>query len=174
MLLAPALLAVLLAFPLGRGWLAAAGAATLAVVVVSMGFEWHLRGDGEGAFRVMTYNAKAAAALERPGGVAALIAEVAAHRPDVLVMQDANGVRHWPAAERQALIAGLQEVHAQGQYFIAARFPARCAEAQADSGAGPLTYVGCSVEAPTGALDLITLHFESPRSGLVAARHEGV
>jgi len=174
MLLAPALLAAALALPLGRGWLAAAGAATLAVLVVSMGFEWHLRGDRDGAFRIMTYNAKAAAALERPGGVAALIAEVAAHRPDVLLMQDANGVRHWPPDDRQALVAGLHEVHAQGQYFIASRFPARCVEAQAESSIGPLTYVRCSVEPPAGAFDLITVHFESPRSGLVAARHEGL
>jgi len=173
-LLAPALFAVVLALPLGRGWLAAAGAATLAVLVVSMGFEWHLRGDRDGAFRIMTYNAKAAAALERPGGVAALIAEVAAQRPDVLVMQDANGVRHWPGDDRQALVAGLHEAHAQGQYFVASRFPARCAEAQVESAVGPLTYVRCSVEPPTGAFDLITVHFESPRSGLVAARHEGL
>ena len=177
MLLAPALLAVLLALPLGRGWVAAASTATLAVVLVSMGFEWHLRGDPEGAFRVMTYNAKAATALERPGGVAALIAEVAAQHPDVLVMQDANGVRHWPAEDRRALVADLHEVHAQGQYFIASRFPARCAEAQAPSDVsdvGPLTYVRCAVQAPTGGFDLVTVHFESPRSGLVAARHEGL
>jgi predicted extracellular nuclease len=90
-------------------------------------------------------------------------------------MQDANGVRHWPADDRRALVAGgLQEVHAQGQYFVASRFPARCAEAQVDSGAGPLTYVRCSVESPTGTFDLITVHFESPRSGLVATRHEGI
>jgi len=30
------------------------------------------------------------------------------------------------------------------------------------------------VEAPTGGFDLVTVHFESPRSGLVAARHEGL
>lgn len=173
-LLAPALLAVLLALPLGRAWLAAALVATLAVVVVAMGFEWHLRGDPDGAFRVVTYNAKAATALEHPGGVAALIAEVRAQHPDVLVMQDANGVRHWRVEERQALLAGLHEAYAEGQYIVASRFPARCAGTQVESGAGSLAYVRCTVERAAGAFDLITVHFESPRSGLLAARREGL
>ncbi len=173
-LLAPALLAVLLALPLGRGWLAAALAAMLAVVVVAMGFEWHPRGSNDGAFRVVTYNAKAASALEHEGGVAALIGEVAARHPDVLVMQDAGGVRHWRAQDRQALLAGLPHVDAEGQYIVASRWPLRCAAAQADSGAGPLAYARCAVERESGAFDLITVHFESPRSGLLAARREGL
>ena len=172
-LLAPALLALLLALPLGWRWIVVAAAAVMAVAVVAMGFEWHSR-DGEGStFRLVTYNAKAALALERPGGVAALIREVTAQHADILVMQDAGGLRHWRAEDKAALLAGLPQVFAEGQYLVASRFPLRCATAQVDTGGDQLVHVRCSVERDGSAFDLIAIHFESPRSGLLAARREG-
>ncbi|MDQ6638437.1 MAG: endonuclease/exonuclease/phosphatase family protein [Pseudomonadota bacterium] len=173
LLLAPALLAVLLALPLGWRWIAAAAASVAAVVVVVMGLQWHWRDDAASTFRLVSYNAKAALALERPGGVQALIREVATQHADILVMQDAGGLRQWRAEDKAALLAGLPQVFAEGQYLVASRFPLRCASAQVDTGGEPLAYVRCSVERDGAAFELITVHFESPRSGLVAARREG-
>ena len=43
--------------------------------------------------RVMTFNVKAEKAKERPDGPATLASEVARYAPDLLVMQDADGLR---------------------------------------------------------------------------------
>lgn len=173
--LAPALLACLLALPLGARWVAAAVASLFAVVVVAMGFEWHSSADGAAAdLRLVTYNVKAENAAQHPGGIEALVREVQALRPDLLVMQDANGVRHWRAEDRQALLAGLPQVWAEGQYVVASRWPLRCATATAVAVPEPLAYARCEVIREGVAFELVTVHFESPRNGLLATRREGL
>ena len=172
-LLAPAVVALLLAVPLGRGWIAVAAAAVALVLTVAMGLAWRIGEPGEASLRVMTWNAKVALARDRAGGLAALAEEVEAQHPDILVLQDANAVRHIGLAPGAPLF-GMPLVYAAGQYAIASRAPMRdCAESRAGDGGDALAFVRCTVEAGGATFDLITVHFESPRSGLVAARREG-
>ncbi|HEY2187588.1 MAG TPA: endonuclease/exonuclease/phosphatase family protein, partial [Caldimonas sp.] len=70
---------------------------------------------------------------------------------------------------------GLPVVHRESQYVIASRWPLRdCATGRADAGGETLLFARCSVERPGGAFELVDVHLESPRRGLVAARKEGI
>ncbi|HEY4956572.1 MAG TPA: endonuclease/exonuclease/phosphatase family protein, partial [Caldimonas sp.] len=172
--LAPALVALLLSLRLGRRWIAASAAAVLLFITVAMGFVWHGTGSADGTVRVMTYNTKAAQLLERTGGIATLEREIVGHRPDIVVMQDANGIRHWSGYDPKGPLFGLAHVFAQGEYVVASRWPIRdCAIVQTTTGAEPLSYARCSVDTGGTAFTLLTVHFESPRTGLNAARREG-
>ena len=171
---APALVALLLSLWLGRRWIAASAAALLLFVIVAMGWVWHVARPAEGSVRVMTYNTKADVLLERTGGIAALEREIVSHRADIVLMQDANGVRHWKGYDPAGPLFGLAHHFAEGQYAIASRWPLRdCATVRVEAAASPFSYVRCTVEAEGAAFTLITVHLESPRMGLVAARREG-
>ena len=171
LLLVPCALALVLAWPLGRGWRVASVATLVLAASVGMGLAWH--GEAEpvaGSVRLMTWNAKTVQASERRGGIEALMREVAAHRPDIVVMQDANALRRVHDLAPAAPMFGLPHVWGQGQYLVASRFPLEgCTEVVA----GSLAYARCSVRAAASAFELRTVHFESPRAGLLAARHEG-
>lgn len=173
--LAPALAALLLSWRLGRRWLLASAAVVLLFVTVSMGFVWHSAAAGEGTLRIMTYNTKAAQLLERTGDIAALAQEITLHRPDIVVMQDANGIRHWRGYDQKGPLFGLPYVFAQSEYAVASRWPLRdCAIVRTATGDPPLAYARCAVSYGGAEFTLITVHFESPRLGLNAARREGV
>jgi vancomycin resistance protein VanJ len=174
LLLAPGIVALLLSLRLGRRWVAASAAAVLLFATVAAGFVWHAAGGREGAIRLMTYNAKATQALDRADGLAALQREVARDDPDIVVMQDAGALRHWRDANPKTPLFGFPHVFAEGQYVVASRLPLRgCATARVETGGEPMQYVHCTVDANDAAFELLTVHFESPRNGLNAARHEG-
>jgi endonuclease/exonuclease/phosphatase family metal-dependent hydrolase len=186
--LAAPVLALLFSLRLGWRWLLASAAALVLMMWLSMGFAWRgmveegganlgrgAAGAGVPAVRVMTWNVKAGNAQMRAGGVDALAAEVARQHPDVLVMQDAHPMLRGRAPGAQTPIFGLPELFLAGQFIVASRLPLRdCAERRVDAGIeGPLPFVQCTVEAPGFSFQLVTTHFESPRSGLNAARREG-
>ena len=178
LLVAPAVVALLLSLRLGWRWIAA-GVATIATfATVAMGLVWNAAPDDAAPppdLRFMTYNAKALLAIERPGGVAALAAEVERHRPDVVVMQDSSPLMRGRDPARPGPMFGLPEVRKEVQYVIASRWPLRdCRTAQANAGGETLLFARCTVERPGGAFELVDVHLESPRSGLVAARQEGL
>ena len=178
--LAPAVVALAFSLFIGIRWVVASAAAIALVATLVMGFVW---GGGaakaaadDGAtgptLRVMTYNVKAYQAELRTDGIAELEAEVKAHRPDVVVMQDAGALMHGRSAA--APLFGLPEVFADGQYIVASRLPLRgCALQRAETGGEPLLYARCRLQAQSVWVDLVTVHFESPRLGLNAARREG-
>ena len=176
--LAPAVLALAFSLFIGARWVVASLAAIGVVLALLMGFVWGggaaraEAGGGGPTLRVMTWNVKAYQAELRSDGIAKLEAEVKAERPDVVVMQDASALMHGRSAA--APLFGLPEVVADGQYVVASRLPLRgCALQQAGSGAEPLRYMRCEVRVQGAWLDLVTVHFESPRRGLNAARREG-
>ena len=178
--LAPSLFALLLATRLGRGWTLASLASLALVASVTMGLEWH-RGSpaGVGAMpiRLMTYNVKATLAAQRPDGMAALAREVARHDPDILVMQDAHDSTGAPAAELLSggRVFGYPHVHAAGQYIVASRFALHgCVQRPIGPPSDEHRYLRCTVQAGPTALTLVTVHFDSPREGLNAARREGL
>jgi len=174
LMLAPAALALVLSPGLGWRWVVASAGTVVLFVTVAMGWVWHAPERAPGDLRVMTYNTKAAQLLERAGDIAPIEREVVAHRPDIVVMQDANGIRHRRGYDPNGPLFGLAQVFAQREYAVASRWPLRdCAVVQIAAGAEPLSYARCSVDADGAAFTLVTVHFESPRMGLNAARHEG-
>ena len=178
--LAPAVLALVFSLFIGIRWVVASAAAIALVATAVMGLVWPGGGADEQAgqsagqptLRVMTYNVKAHLAELRLDGVADLEAEVKVQRPDVVVMQDAGALMHGRSAA--APLFGLPEVFADGQYIVASRLPLRgCAQQRAETGGEPLLYIRCQVQAASGWIDVVSVHLESPRLGLNAARREG-
>ncbi|MBC7731074.1 MAG: endonuclease/exonuclease/phosphatase family protein [Bacteriovorax sp.] len=173
----PALLALLLSCRLSRAWLVASAATLALVLTVTMGLVWPRPDVGGTPLRLMTYNVKAYLAARHGGGFDRLAQEVALHHPDILVMQDAHEAH--PGSDHSVFesgpVFGYPHVHAVDQYVVASRFPLRdCALRHIGWRGEELAYVHCVVEAKGGELDLVTVHFESPRSGLNAARREGL
>jgi vancomycin resistance protein VanJ len=180
--LVPALVALAVSFKLGLRWVLASAATVALVLTVTMGLSWHSHaravGPDDPRFRVMTYNIKAYLAEHRAGGFDELAAEIASHDPDILVMQDANRALSAPvrsAGSAQRLTA-LPNVFAADQYIVASRFELfGCRERTVGGPGQELVYVRCTVRLPNGALvQVATAHLGSPRSGLNAARREGL
>jgi len=171
--LLPALVAVALSWSLTWAWRVVSIATVALVLTAVMGFEWHRGDDGGVRMRVMTFNAKAHPGLA-VDGFARIAAEIAAHEPDVLVMQDAAfaGAAALPGSLR-AVLGGYQ-LHLSGQYVVASRYPLRdCRDLPLRRGAEDSRYVRCELLAHGSAVTLVTAHLASPRHGLNAARREG-
>ena len=176
LLVAPAVVALLLSIRLGWRWLLAAAVTIAAFATLAMGFVWNADpgDDAPVDVRFMTYNVKALLAIDRRGGLAALGAEVERHRPDVVVMQDSSPLMRGRDPERPGPMFGLPEVKREGQYVIASRWPlSACTIARTDAAEATLVFARCTVARPGGTFEIADVHLESPRSGLVAARHEG-
>jgi len=175
--LLPALAALGVSFWLGRWWVAASLVNLALWLTLGMGLQCNGGEAGGERVRVMTYNIKVMSAAQQRANVQALAREVARHDPDILVMQDAEGLligRSEPAGYGGPVF-GLGHVYASGQYVVASRFALRdCGTAPMGFGVDNHRYLRCVVDARGIELDLVTAHFQSPRAGLNAARHEGL
>jgi endonuclease/exonuclease/phosphatase (EEP) superfamily protein YafD len=168
--------ALLVSFGLGRRWVIASAATFALVATLTMGWVWNAAPPAAAAptLRVMTYNIKAFKAALRPDGVSRLAAEIASHDPDIVLAQDAEVLSTQRAADDAALF-GTRERHRVGQYVIASRYPLRdCAPGRLAAGGDDVGTLHCTVRVGGVDLDLVTVHFESPRTGLNAARREGL
>jgi len=175
--LVPALLAWGVSWLLGWWWRGLATAIVLLVLVDIMGLCWGHPDEGSERIRVMTYNAKAFLATQRPGGVSELAVEVLQHDPDVILMQDAGELvtARNPEPEAYRTLVGDRKVFSFGQYIIASRLPlSDCRKGYINYDDQPHTYFRCVLTAHGREIDLITVHFTTPRSGLNAARSEGL
>jgi len=174
--LLPALLAVVLSWRLNWAWrLIAIGALGLVTTII-MGFVFGHADAGSGALRMMTYNVKSYRAARRAGIYEALEREVAQHRPDLLVMQDADeliAARRSAPAIAQSIFAG-RNVFSHDQYIVVSRYPLRdCRSGDLSFRGQPHSYVRCLVAVDGKEIELFTAHLLSPRRGLNATRHEG-
>ena len=126
-LLGPALIALFASLLLGRWARGLALLSVLLVLSVVMGLALGRADAGSGRLRVMTYNAKAYLAEERPGGFERLVAEVQRHDPDLLVMQDAGELTEQrdKAPASVAPLFDRRSVYTVGQYIIVSRLPLR-------------------------------------------------
>jgi len=180
----PAAVGLGLSVWLGRRWIAVGVAAPLVLATVTMAPAWSTReagaysADGTRTLRLMTYNAKAGSAAQRADGILAIGAEVARHDPDILVMQDADGLlveRSDPALSGQVSVFGLPHVYALGQYVVLSRLPLQgCTVGNIDYRDESHRYLRCNFDLHGVALTVVTAHFKSPRSGLRATRSQGV
>ena len=177
-LLLPCLLSLLASVWLGRAWVAACGIGLVALLGPGMGLQWHAAREHPRSIRMMTYNIKAVQAMEKEGGLESLGLAVARHAPDLLVMQDAHGMlveRSERAVDDGPPVFGLRHVYAVGQYVVASRFPiAACTPGQIGFESESHRYLRCQVDVEGKPLTIVTAHFQSPRSGLMAARHQGL
>ncbi|HET9820292.1 MAG TPA: endonuclease/exonuclease/phosphatase family protein [Burkholderiaceae bacterium] len=166
------------ALALGRAWVLAALASLAVLAAVTMDFQWHAPRAAAAPLRVVTYNAKVQEALARPGGIAALEAEVRRLAPDVLLLQDAEGLR---TARAGAAIVdgpplfGLPHVAAVSQYVIASRLPLReCRIGRLDVPGASHRSLRCRVEHEGASLWIVNAHLLTPRGGLMAARRDPI
>ena len=173
--LVPALVAFGLSFWLGRAWRWAAALALVLVLTVLMGAVFGRADTGSGHVRMMTYNIKAYLAGHEAGAFAPLAWEVLEQDPDILVMQDAERLteRREEAPDTASPIFKGRQVFAFGQYIVVSRFPLRdCQVGKIPYRGEDHTYVRCIVTAHGVDVDLVTVHFKSPRDGLNATRFE--
>ena len=175
--LLPALFAVACSLWLGWWWRVAAFVGAGLVVFVIMGWVWGRPDEGALPLRFMTYNIKAYLADHRPGGFERLAQEMAAHDPDILVMQDAAefmALRAQWSDTVKAVFADRQ-VYSHGQYIVVSRYPLRnCGPHDMSFRGRRADYVQCVVTVSGIDIDLYTAHLLSPRRGLNATRYEAV
>ena len=176
--LLPCLAAFIVACGLGRRWALASLVAPALVLTVTMGWQWNRGEAGERRVRLMTYNVKLSGESESSPSTLGVGLEVARHDPDILVMQDAVGLRApFGGRSRPGLppLFGLSHVHAAGQYVVASRLPVRgCTSGPLAGPPEGIGYLRCSFDAHGTALTVVNVHFKSPRGGLSATRQEGV
>jgi hypothetical protein len=110
----------------------------LLFVTVAMGFVWHAPEPAQDNLRVLTYNTKAAQLLERTGDIAPIEREIVAHRPDIVVLQDANGVRHWRGYDPKARCSVWRMSLRSASTLSPAAGLRDCAVVQVAAGAEPL------------------------------------
>jgi endonuclease/exonuclease/phosphatase (EEP) superfamily protein YafD len=173
--LVPALVAFGLSFWLGRAWRWLAALSLVLVLTVLMGAVFGRADAGSGRVRMMTYNIKSYLAGHEAGAFAPLAWEVVEQDPDILVMQDADRLteRREAVPDTASPVFKGRQVFAFGQYIVASRFPLRdCRVGHVPYRGEDHTYVHCIVKAHGIDIDLVTVHFKSPRDGLNATRFE--
>lgn len=167
----PAVIAVVLSWTLGRIWQAAALATFGLVASQLMGLSVGHADTGAGLVSVMSYNAKSYLAVRRRDGFARLAWEIARHDPDVLVMQDAQALTppHAVPAVLQAALSG-REIHREGQYVVASRYPLRdCRSLDMSYSGQEETFLRCTLDIRTKQVTLFTVHLISPRDRSLGA-----
>ena len=174
--LVPAVLALGLSLWLGCAWRIAATLALALVVGPVMGLHCGRADAGYDGVRFMTFNIKSYLATYKFGGFAEIVEEIERHNPDVLVMQDAQSSGSESTDDVVVrLKRGLagRQVYAAGELVVASRFPMRnCHTEDLSFGKHERQYVRCTVRAHGTDIDVVTAHFDSPRNGLNATRHE--
>jgi vancomycin resistance protein VanJ len=169
--LAPAVVAVMLSWALGRAWQWMSLATFALISTQVMGLAVGRAESGSGRFKLMTYNVKSYLAVRHVDGLARLAWEIARHDPDVLVMQDAQALTppHAIPASFQAALPG-REVYRDGQYMVASRYPIRdCRPMEMPPANQNEAFLHCTLEIHGRQVALFTAHFVSPRDGSLAS-----
>ena len=178
-LLLPLCVAVVLAFFLRPLWVLAAVGNLALFVLSTMDFHWQLWPDHDVVgthLRVLSYNIKALNARHKAGGIADIEWEVQEFAPDIVALQDAQ---QWltdndatvPTVARP--VFGLAHAIAFDQYVLASRYPLQdCKTGSLGPGTKPGHYLQCTARIGNQDVQLVTAHFVSPRSSLLATKRE--
>lgn len=169
--LLPSIGAIVVAAFSGRGALLSAIASMLLIVTYAMGLSVHVSPAERHDLRVMTFNIKDYITLQRRYGADTLAREIARHDPDVLLLQDA---RTHGDTENDAVWGRIfdgREAYTFGQYVIASRLPMReCRTGWISFRDEPHSYASCIVRVRETDIEVMTVHFTTPRFGLAATR----
>jgi endonuclease/exonuclease/phosphatase (EEP) superfamily protein YafD len=162
---------------LGWGWRLAAALSPILIATGVMDPAWGQADNGSGHLRLMTYNVKSYIADEQVGGFDLLGMEIAQHDADVIVMQDADEFTKPDSVMPPPMVAALRgrQIVKRSEYMIASRLPLRNCSTPPMPGkheAYPQFYLRCTVQVDGRDIDIVTVHFLSPRSGLNATRHD--
>jgi len=170
---------VVLALFLRPLWVVAAVVNLALFVLSTMDFHWQLWPKHEVAgthVRVLSYNIKALSARHRAGGISDIELEVQEYAPDIVALQDAQ---HWltesddtvPTVARP--VFGLPHVIAFDQYVLASRYPLQdCKTGSLGPGDKLGHYLQCTARIGAQEVQLVTAHFVSPRSSLLATKRK--
>jgi endonuclease/exonuclease/phosphatase (EEP) superfamily protein YafD len=175
--LGPTIVAACLSLFLGWAWRLLAVSSLIVVLTAIMGLCVGQPDEGHAYIRVMTYNAKAYYAASRPRGFEELAMEVMQHDPDVLVMQDSGDLVRLQHDKPDVFyrIVGHRQTYGYGQYLIASRYPLKgCGPGLMPFESQMHSFAHCVVQVHGQEVDLVTVHFVTPREGLNAARRQGL
>jgi endonuclease/exonuclease/phosphatase family metal-dependent hydrolase len=140
-----------------------------------MGLTWGSPEAGRQPLRFMTYNIKAYRALENDRGFERLADELRRWDADVVVMQDAiledGPLQQLPPQLHEAL--QRRQLFRHDQYVLASRWPVEgCRRGMLTPGEHQRGYLRCTLRVRGREIDVLTVHFLSPRDGLNATRRE--
>lgn len=175
--LLPAILALLLSCWMSWVWRALSLGGVLVALVALMGLSLGQAEQGHGHLRVMTYNVKSYYAVSNAALTSELALEILAHDPDVVAMQDAGLLMSLRQTQPDLFktMIGPRDVQAFGQYIVASRFPIKhCAPGLIPFRDQPHTYFYCVLKVHDQDVNLVTVHFTTPRDGLNATRFDGI
>ena len=167
--MAPGVLLTLLSLAVAWRWAWAPLLCVAWVLGPIMGFCWGTQGQpvsaGVRPVRIMTWNVKYGGG--NPITQIVIASNINESRPDVVLMQDAEGLLNGPIGR----LFGQWNVQSFGQYIIASRLPLDEAEVRW------IPYLGekhsclrCRLHIGTKTLILYNVHFQSPRQGLDSLR----
>ncbi len=169
-----ALLASLFTRPI---WIGAAISNLALFVIHTMDFHWNpiVESSVVGTHvRVVSYNIKALFARQKESGFAAIEQEIQKYAPDIVALQDAQ---KWLTDSSSAVPTnvppafGLPYVVAFDQYVLASRYPLQsCKTGKLDARAKPAPYLQCRALIAGKSVELVTVHFVSPRTALLATK----
>jgi vancomycin resistance protein VanJ len=123
--LPPAVLLLLVSAYRRNRWAALGSLLALAVDLSLLGWQGHGARSGQADFRLMTYNIARGGAGERPAGqgaAAALAGTILAERPDMICLQEINGLQPELFSELTARLPGYVAVRSR-EVAILTRFP---------------------------------------------------
>jgi endonuclease/exonuclease/phosphatase (EEP) superfamily protein YafD len=154
----------------GPRWMLLTQAATLAVILFPlMGLEVHPRrvavDPAEPTIRLLSFNI-----FFGHSGCEAILKEVAAHDPDVILVSASIGTCDRAVAARYASLY----VQTAGEFVLASKFPIRDVYTPPDFPGLPIGqgYVRYTLETPLGVIDLYGVHPYSPRHAFEGARRD--
>ena len=174
----PLLFAVAVSCFAGRAFIALALANILLFSWLTMDFHWATPTDDSNGvrLRVLSYNIKALHAERVAGGLSQIQDEVVSYAPDIVALQDAQ---KWLVTDAGSQVVpvrpvfGLPYVMAVDQFVLASRYPlSDCHAAPLDSSVDLVQYLNCTADVAGIRIQLVTTHFVSPRSSLIATKND--
>ena len=178
-LLPPAVLALVLAWRLGKGIILLAILNLLLIASLNTGLRWNRESDSVlhgDSLRVLSYNAKVHRARHSHGGVDALTDEILSHNADLIALQDADDwLRVNPDSPpvRLSSFIGYPYALSAGQYIVASRFPIQeCQMYKLGKHERSSHYLQCSLLVHGKPLTLVAAHLISPRGSILSVRDD--
>lgn len=125
---------------------------------------------GQPALRLLSYNVNSSY-----GGARELMAEIEAHAPQLVFLQELPG---WKKAEIESLLArDFPHIHAESEFLLASKFPVLSVQPAPTFMLRGIPrsarYLRYSIDTPLGVVTFFNFHTISPRSDFYRTRGQG-